>query len=322
MKVTIANTVPRRDTDGNIIDAHGGPMLERFGDRYFLFGVRYADTTGSTDEQGKTHHYYVSYSSSDLQHWTFHGKLLPDAPMGAYFRPHVVYSPKVNKYVLWYHYFERHGPVSGTSEALRGIALADRPEGPYTVEKLPVRMAQHRPGDHDLFVDDDGTCYQVYTSHEKHFAIYVERLTDDYLDTTGECRLIRAPEGDNPYGGWEAPAMFKREGWYYFIFGTLCNRGAKGTDALVYRSEKPMGPFEFLGNVNRNEQGEIIIKAQQCHVSPIETREGTVYVWSGDQWRSAEQLGHSLQPWFPLHFDSEGRVERFVQLDKWEVELA
>ena len=44
-RVIIENALPRRDVDGNIIDAHEGCM-ERFGDRFYLYGTSYGNTDG------------------------------------------------------------------------------------------------------------------------------------------------------------------------------------------------------------------------------------------------------------------------------------
>jgi hypothetical protein len=61
--VAISNVTPRRDADGNILDAHDG-CLHKFGDRYFLYGTAY----GKTDGFGKSNR-YCCYSSADLVTW-------------------------------------------------------------------------------------------------------------------------------------------------------------------------------------------------------------------------------------------------------------
>ena len=45
--VTIDNSMPRRDVDGKIIDAHGG-CLHFYDGRYYLYGEAYGKTAGYT----------------------------------------------------------------------------------------------------------------------------------------------------------------------------------------------------------------------------------------------------------------------------------
>ncbi len=86
-----------------------------------------------------------------------------------------------------------------------------------------------------------------------------------------------------------------------------------------------MGPYEYRGNVNRDDNGEIIIKAQQNNVAPIPTRQGIEYVWSGQRWRSGPtpgwELGHSFQYWAPLRFYDDGSIARFEWLDEWDIDI-
>ena len=44
-RATIRNAEPRRNVEGKIIDAHDG-CLERFGDRFYLYGTAYGKTDG------------------------------------------------------------------------------------------------------------------------------------------------------------------------------------------------------------------------------------------------------------------------------------
>ena len=63
----INNAAPRRDADGNVLDAHDG-CLCKFGGRHYLFGTAY----GKADGFGKTNRYRC-YSSPDLVRWTLEG---------------------------------------------------------------------------------------------------------------------------------------------------------------------------------------------------------------------------------------------------------
>jgi hypothetical protein len=47
----ISNRKPRLDTEGKIVDAHDG-CLQKFGDRYYLYGTAYGTTTPFSPPSG------------------------------------------------------------------------------------------------------------------------------------------------------------------------------------------------------------------------------------------------------------------------------
>ena len=172
--VTIDNTKPRRDVTGTIIDAHDG-CLQLFGSRFYLYGTAY----GTNDGYNPANRFRV-YSSPDLEQWTLAGELFKDQPAGIYYRPYVVFNPKTRKFVLWYNWYPRQW------DGQTGVAISDTPAGPFTIVNSNVRLSCSHAGDGSLFVDDDGTGYYIYTAIDKGYAVRVERLTPDYLGSTGE----------------------------------------------------------------------------------------------------------------------------------------
>ena len=314
--VKFNNVEPRRDTGGNVLDAHGGPLFNQFGNKFYNYGVHYMDTDGYSHD-----HYYCCYSSPDLEQWTFHGSIHGEGfPRGHYFRPHVIYNAATNNYVLWFLFYEKF-VNEAPNQCIKGVAVGDTPTGPFHVHRLRVELSRPLSGDHDLFVDDDGTAYLIYSAHDfsgpvKRANIVVERLADDYLSSTKENAQIDAD--DIPC---EAPAMFKRNGLYYFMFDRWTDRGREGSGARVYTASSPFGPYRYRGNANRDDSGGIIINAQQNTVAPVRTRTGIEYIWAGDRWWSAPKLGESFQYWYPLQFDDQGNVRRFEWVDEWSLEV-
>ena len=140
--VTIQNTVPRRDVDGNVIDAHDG-CLHFYAGRYYLYGTAYGKTAGYT-----INNRFRVYSSADLERWTYEGELLKSPPDGVYYRPYVAYNQRTRKYVLWYNWYRKlwDGEV--------GVATSDTPVGPFTIVNTHVELSQAKdhPGDGSLFV--------------------------------------------------------------------------------------------------------------------------------------------------------------------------
>ena len=327
----ISNVNPRRDPHGEILDAHDG-VLEYFEGRYYLYGTRYGNTDGY-----QTTNRYVCYSSRDLTNWTPHGEILKDPPPRMYFRPYVKFNLKTRKYVLWYN-------VGGENKD--GVATADRPEGPFTIQNPDVRLkySDLGTGDHGLFVDDDGTGYIIYsalnlakmTSTEPaqivNHRISVEKLSDDYLSSTGENSGFIA-------GNCESPSMFKRNGTYYMLTDNTCAFCPQGSGARVYTAPSPMGPFTYRGNINVGGSAtdvpspwtqpgtgrpNAIIKAQQTHVAIIPAKGGPAFIWMGDLWGSAPDKikGHDFQFWSrPLQFDASGMIKQLKFEDYWTIEL-
>ena len=82
-EVTISNVIPRRDTDGNILDAHDGKVFLYDG-LYYFYGPSYGSCKESPGPTGcaswhaggcgfQWNHNVSLYTSPDLSVWTFRG---------------------------------------------------------------------------------------------------------------------------------------------------------------------------------------------------------------------------------------------------------
>ncbi len=306
--VTIQNTVPRRDVDGNVIDAHDG-CLHFYAGRYYLYGTAYGKTAGYT-----INNRFRVYSSADLERWTYEGELLKSPPDGVYYRPYVAYNQRTRKYVLWYNWYRKlwDGEV--------GVATSDTPVGPFTIVNTHVELSQAKdhPGDGSLFVDDDNTAYFIYTAIDQHHSIRVERLAPDFLSSTGQVSGVLGV-------GCEAPSIFRRGSSYYALFDTTCCFCTEGSGARVLVASNPMGPYRQIANINRDAAGKTTIPAQQTFVATIETATGPAYLWMGDEWNSRPDgvKGHDLQYWGPpLRFAADGSILPLENTPAWTVDAA
>lgn len=232
----IDNTMLRRDNNNQIVDAHDGRLIN-FGNVWYLYGTAYGNSNG----YGNENHYHC-YKSTDLVNWTFCGDILLNPPQGTYYRPHVIYNDKRKKYVLWYNWYKTlwNGQF--------GVAIADKPEGPFTIISQNVTMKNSTKGlgDFNLFVDDDNRAYIVYTSLADH-TISVERLTDDFMGSLQINSGIILPSA-------EACSMFKRNDVYYVLADKMCQFCTEGSGAQVFTSANPMGPYSYRGNINNAEK--------------------------------------------------------------------
>ena len=118
------------DTDGNHINAHGGGIL-KYNDTYYWFGEHKSDHTSDALVGG------MCYASKDLRNWHNCGVALSvvdekghDIERGCILeRPKVVYNKMTGKFCMWFH-LELKG--KGYNAARYGVAVSDKPEGPYS----------------------------------------------------------------------------------------------------------------------------------------------------------------------------------------------
>jgi len=304
----INNRDPRYDIDGNIVDAHDG-SLEHWLGRFWWYGTSY----GTSDGFGQANTFVV-YSSPDLSVWTPHGPILPVRPAGVYYRPYVKFCAASGLYVLWYNWYPR------LWEGQYGLAVSESPAGPFRIVNDNVAVVQPKPGDHGLFVDDDGTGYLIYTSIGEGHGISIERLSDDYRASTGANSGILS-RGD------EACALFRRQDTYYALFDSTCCFCPGGSGAKVFTAPAVFGPYTFRGNINRQATpcGNVpIINAQQAHVARFPSTQGPLYIWTGDRWGSRPDgiKGHDFQFWSaPLQFGDDGSIQTLAWINEWEFSL-
>jgi hypothetical protein len=232
-KLEVDNATPRYDQAGAIVDAHDGRVI-RFGRRFYWYGTRYGATNGFTEANA-----YVCYSSDNLQDWRFEGELLPQKPLGVYYRPHVVFNPQTGKYVLWYNWYPKlwNGQF--------GVAESSSPTGPFQIvdPDVKVRHSQLGVGDLGVFVDDDGRAYLSYNTIQGH-RVSVERLNASFTASTLEGSDFIASH-------CEAGSMFKHGGAYYLLTDYTCCFCSQGSGAQVFTASSPLGPYTFRQNINR-----------------------------------------------------------------------
>lgn len=314
--VTISNVEPRLDTNGDIVAAHDGNIVQfaPHGD-YHFYGMSYGSCQahgcrGGTKGCGfQTTHNISLYTSPDLSQgsWGFQSHVLPvdSRPSGVYYRPKVVFNALTGLYVLWVNWLLPNN--FGSSSYL--VATSKTPAGPFTVITEKVSTVYNTGGDFDIFVDDDGEAYLIYTSLAAHHHISIERLSPDFLSSTFNTTGILTAGGC-----LEAPSMFKRKGFYYALYGSCCCFCTGGDSRSAMRATSPLGfsstsPKYSLGNVGG---------AQENYVIRVATKTGTEYVWTGDRWNSGPDgvKDHDFQYWSPLAFNdsfSPPSILRFIK---------
>jgi len=191
--------------------------------------------------------FFDAFSSPDLLHWTKHEKILDTTAIRwahrAMWAPAI--TQKDNKY---YFFFTANDIQNDTTSGGIGVAVADKPEGPYKdYLKKPLIDKFHngaQPIDQALFQDKNGQYYMIYGGW-RHCNI--TKLNSDF---TG---FIPFPDGTTfkeitPKDYVEGPWMFTRNGKYYFMWS---EGGWTGPDySVAYAiADAPTGPFQRIGKI-------------------------------------------------------------------------
>jgi hypothetical protein len=290
------------DTDGHSINAHGAGMLFHNG-VYYLFGeIKKGQTRlvpGQNWEDYRVNAGGVScYSSRDLVHWTYKGiALAPDSTDTAndlhiskvIERPKVIYNETTRQFVMWMHIDK-----NDYGYARAGVAVSDRPEGPYRYLGS-VRPNGQMSRDMTVFRDDDGRAYLLYAS-ENNNTMQVCLLSKDYLSPMpGYQRILIGQRR-------EAPAVFKSGGRYYLIT-SLCS-GWDPNPARIAVADSMMGRWIQEGNPCVGKDSATTFSSQSSYVMPLS---GGSFLFMADRWNKTD-LEHSGYLWLPFKVE-DGRVE-------------
>jgi beta-xylosidase len=238
LRASETNTWPEWSGNPVFNGWYADPEAIIYGDRYWIY------PTFSAEYEKQVQ--FDCFSSPDLVHWTKHENILDTAAVKwarrAMWAPGV--TEKDGKYYLFFGANDVHeGEVGGI-----GVALANRPEGPYrdlTGKPLISQIINGaQPIDQFVFRDTDGSYYLIYGGW-RH--CNVVRLNGSF---TG---LEPLPGGDlfreiTPEGYVEGPVMFRRNGKYYFMWSEGGWTGPNYKVAYAI-SDSLFGPWKRIGTV-------------------------------------------------------------------------
>lgn len=179
---------------------------------------------------------YHVFSSSNLTDWTDHGVILTQNKV-PWVQPdsYSMWAPEcVSKDGKYYFYFPSTPKGEGRRGFNVGVAIADKPEGPFVPEAEPIKGVSGI--DPCVLVDTNGESY-IYWSGR---GISVAKLKPNMLELASEPIAVQGlPEGFK-----EGPYAFKHNEKYYLTFPWVQEK----TETLAYAmSDNPMGPFTFKG---------------------------------------------------------------------------
>ncbi|MGM1061700.1 family 43 glycosylhydrolase [Saccharothrix sp. Mg75] len=218
---------------------YADPDVAVYDGRYWVF------PTTSAPYAEQTH--LDAFSSTDLVRWTKHPDVLTtaDVPWAEY----AVWAPApVERDGRYFLYFAANDIQNDSETGGIGVAVADRPEGPYRdALGRPLVDAFHngaQPIDQDVFIDDDGQAYMYYGGWGHANVVKLNRdmvSLGTFADGTTFKEIT-------PSGYVEGAQMFKRGGRYYLMWS---EGGWTGPDYSVSYAiaDSPTGPFAKLDEV-------------------------------------------------------------------------
>ena len=216
------------------------PSARVFGDRVYVFP---SHDILATEGKGRIGWFcmedYHVFSSVNLTDWIDHGVIVsqnnvPWVRPNSYsmWAPDCIYRNR--KYYFYFPTSPKDTVTYGRGFTI-GVAVADRPEGPYVPEPVPIKGV--RGIDPNVFIDKDGQAYLYWSAGN----IYGAKLKDNMLELESEVKTL----GELPTKGLkEGPYLFERNDIYYLTYPHVENK----TERLEYAiGDNPLGPFNVTG---------------------------------------------------------------------------
>ena len=149
--------------------------------------------------------------------------------------------------------------------------------------------------DMNLFVDDDGSAYHIYSS-EENSTLHISKLTDDYLNYSGQYFRVFTERY------MEGAVLFKRKNKYYIIASDCTGWAPNAARSAV--ADQIFGNWTELGNPCIGEGSNLTFKSQSTFVLPVQGKNDT-FIFMGDRWAD-KNLIDSRHIWLPIRFNEKG----------------
>lgn len=250
-------------------------------------------------------------------------------------RPKMLYNDKNQEYVIWFHADGQTPDSTGGNyaKAKAGVATSKSPFGPFKLqgsyllnydEDITDRGFDSEGGhvrDMNLFKDDDGTGYVLYSS-DGNENMYIAKLNEDYTNIvkTNDEGAKKGVDFTVNFVGQsrEAPAMFKHQDKYYLI--TSGCTGWTSNQSKYAVADHPMGPWTMVGDPCTDEDRNYTYFTQSTCVIPLDAEAGR-FIYMGDRWYNENngngvtvgpgaggRLRDSRYVWLPIEFTGDGKI--------------
>ncbi|KAI8952088.1 glycosyl hydrolase [Xylaria longipes] len=292
-----------------IVDGwYADPDTEFYEGRYWVF------PTSSYSYQEQT--YLDAFSSPDLINWEKHENILTIKDVK--WATKAVWAPApISRNGKYYIYFGANDIQEGEPEAGViggiGVAVADKPEGPY-VDAIgkPLIGEYHngaQPIDQDVFIDDNGQAYIFYGGHSH---CNMAKLNDDMI-SIGQFDDGTSFKEITPEGYVEGTQMIKRNGKYYLMWSEGVWTGPDYSVSYAM-SDSILGPFNKLAK----------ILEQDSAVAKGSGHNGVIHIPDTDIWYiiyhrrplSETDGNHRVLAYDRMYFNEDGTIAPVMMLVK------
>jgi glycosyl hydrolase family 43 len=278
-----------KDTDGNLVNAHGGGII-KVCDTYYMHGEYFLSTTTDNNFNG-----FSMYSSKNMATWKNEGIILPQQASGSLLgpnrkgeRPHIIQCPSSGEFVLYAH------AADTTYQADKEVvyATASKVTGPYTFKGALTSTGASSSC--QVTTVPPSSCSGSIAAHSDMSALtdgssaYVITESGVVYTLAADCHSWASNKSygtvNGTTGGIEAPTVFKAGSTFYWIGSD--KTGWRANDDFYSTAPAMSGPWTYQGYLAP--QGDLTWMTQSTWVMPIVGSAGTTYVYWGDHWYGTE----------------------------------
>ena len=225
------------------------PTARVFNDKVYLYPSHdIVPPAGQRQDWFCMEDYHV-FSSENLTDWTDHGVIVTQNKV-PWVRPdsYSMWAPDCIERNGKYYFYFPSAPKDGRGFGV-GVAIADRPEGPFICEPEPIKGINGI--DPCVLQASDGNAYIFWGAGRcAKLKPNMKELADDtpkekvkWGNREFEMLGVNCLK-DLPSRQAEGPFAFEANGWYYLTYPYV----RENTEVLGYAmSKNPMGPYEYKG---------------------------------------------------------------------------
>lgn len=276
------------------------PSARVFGDRVYVFP---SHDILATEGKGRKDWFcmedYHVFSSANLTDWTDHGMIVQQNKV-PWVKPdsYSMWAPDcIERNGKYYFYFPStpKDTINYKKGFTVGVAIADKPEGPYIPEPNPIKGI--RGIDPNVFIDKDNQAYLYWSSGN----VFVAKLKENMTELDSEVKTI---ENLPTKGLKEGPYLFERNGIYYLTYPHVENK----IERLEYATaDNPMGPFKVAGVI----MDESPTGCWTNHQSIIEFKKEWYLFYHHNDLSPQFDKARSIRADY-LHFNPDGSIQKVI----------
>jgi len=243
---------------------------------------------------------YHVFSSENLTDWTDHGTIVSQNKVAwVDSTSYSMWAPDcIERNGKYYFYFPANKNIAGPNGRKGfgiGVAVADKPEGPYIPQTEPIKSVNGI--DPNVFIDKDGQAYLYWSMGN----LFVAKLKENMLELDSEPLAIP----DLPQKGLkEGPYTFERNGFYYLTFPHVENK----IERLEYAiADNPMGPFKMTGVI----MDESPVNCWTNHQSVVQYNNQWYLFYHHNDYSPKFDKNRSIRV-DSLFFDADGKIQKVM----------